>query len=300
LRAIRAVAELRQPNIVSAYTAFRCGGNLVFVMEYVVGLDLRRMVKARGALAVAHACSYAHQAALGLQHAHEQGMVDRDIKPGNLMLSYKKDRAVIKLLDFGLSKATSEQSASFDRVPDTGICPSPARIRPVAACGKRPMAGTGADQIGRHDWYREGATELVNRQNKQQGIWSGTVLEENRLVATSFAILILANGRAPVFINKLRHAPLDDWNNDTDDVRNLTSMISRDHRTLLITQSLDLGDALSRIFYRRRPPFSTATALPTLTRRQGGSSASTSRSEAASSPTHAAPASISTADSNNG
>jgi serine/threonine protein kinase len=119
LREIRAVAKLRHPNIVSAFNAFFCGPSLVFAMEYVVGLDLRRMVKARGALPAPHPCSYVHQAALGLQHAHEEGMVHRDIKPGNLMLSYKKDRAVIKLLDFGLSKATSEQNAS-----DVGISAS--------------------------------------------------------------------------------------------------------------------------------------------------------------------------------
>jgi len=112
LREIRAVAKLRHPNIVSAYSAFRCGGNLVFAMEYVVGLDLRRMVKACGPMPVAHACFFVNKAALGLQHAHEEGMVHRDIKPGNLMLSHKGNRAVIKLLDFGLSKATSEQDAS--------------------------------------------------------------------------------------------------------------------------------------------------------------------------------------------
>jgi WD40 repeat protein/serine/threonine protein kinase len=109
LREIRAVARLRHPNIVSAYTAFRCGPSLVFAMEYVEGLDLAKIVKAKGPLPVANACSYVHQAALGLQHAHEEGMVHRDIKPGNLMLSYKKERAVIKVLDFGLAKASSEQ-----------------------------------------------------------------------------------------------------------------------------------------------------------------------------------------------
>jgi len=112
LREIRAVAKLRHPNIVSAYSAFRCGGSLVFAMEYVVGLDLRRMVKACGPMPVAHASFFVHKAALGLQHAHEEGMVHRDIKPGNLMLSHKGNRAVIKLLDFGLSKATSEQDAT--------------------------------------------------------------------------------------------------------------------------------------------------------------------------------------------
>ena len=51
-------------------------------MEYVEGLDLRRMVKAKGPMPVGHACYFVHQAALGLQHAHEEGMVHRDIKPG--------------------------------------------------------------------------------------------------------------------------------------------------------------------------------------------------------------------------
>jgi len=112
LREIRAVARLRHPNIVSAYAAFRCGDSLVFAMEYAEGLDLARMVKARGPLQVAQACYYVQQAALGLQHAHEEGMVHRDIKPANLTLTHKKGRAVIKVLDFGLSKATSEQNAS--------------------------------------------------------------------------------------------------------------------------------------------------------------------------------------------
>jgi serine/threonine protein kinase/formylglycine-generating enzyme required for sulfatase activity len=112
LREIRAVARLRHPNIVSAYTAFHSGDELVFAMEYVVGLNLSQVVKAKGAIAVRQACVYAHQAALGLQYAHEEGMVHRDIKPANLMLSYQKDRPLIKLLDFGLSKAASEQSAS--------------------------------------------------------------------------------------------------------------------------------------------------------------------------------------------
>jgi serine/threonine protein kinase len=111
LREIRAVARLRHPNIVSAYTAFHCGNNLVFAMEYVEGLDLNRNVKAHGPLPVGHACYFAYQVALALQHAHEEGMVHRDIKPSNLMLSRKKRQAVIKVLDFGVAKATSEQNA---------------------------------------------------------------------------------------------------------------------------------------------------------------------------------------------
>jgi len=116
LREIRAVARLQHPNIVTAHSGFRCGESLVFAMEYVEGLDLARMVMAKGPMPVKHASYFVHQAALGLQHAHEDGMVHRDIKPGNLMLTHKRGKAVIKVLDFGLAKAEREQMV-LDPVP---------------------------------------------------------------------------------------------------------------------------------------------------------------------------------------
>ena len=109
LREIRAVARLRHPNIVTAYYATRIGESIVFAMEYVEGLDLSKLVKAKGPLPVGHACNFIHQAALGLQHAHEEGLVHRDIKPHNLMLSRKGDKATVKVLDFGLAKAAREE-----------------------------------------------------------------------------------------------------------------------------------------------------------------------------------------------
>ena len=109
LAEIRAVARLQHPNIVTAYSAFRLGESIVFAMEYVEGLDLAKMVKTKGPLPVAHASYFVSQAAQGMQHAHDQGMVHRDIKPGNLMLSHKESRAVVKVLDFGLAKATREE-----------------------------------------------------------------------------------------------------------------------------------------------------------------------------------------------
>ncbi len=105
---IRNAAKLLHPNIVAAYTAMQLGESLVLAMEYVEGLDLARLVKAKGPLPVAHACSYVHQAALGLQHAHEHGMVHRDIKPSNLMLAKQGSRGIVKVLDFGLAKVQSE------------------------------------------------------------------------------------------------------------------------------------------------------------------------------------------------
>ncbi len=128
LREIRAVAKLQHPNIVTAHAAFRCGASLVFAMEYVEGLDLARMVMAKGPVPSRHACYFVHQAALGLQHAHEAGMVHRDIKPSNLMLTHKAGKAVIKVLDFGLAKAGSEQNVQ-------GAVPAAANIDLRVATG---------------------------------------------------------------------------------------------------------------------------------------------------------------------
>ena len=108
LREIRSAAKLHHPNIVTAYSAIRLGESLVLAMEYVEGLDLAKLVKASGPLPVAHACYFIYQAALGLQHAHEHGMVHRDIKPANLMLAREGKKAIVKVLDFGLAKVTSE------------------------------------------------------------------------------------------------------------------------------------------------------------------------------------------------
>jgi serine/threonine protein kinase len=108
LREIRSAAKLQHPNIVTAYTAMRLGESLALSMEFVDGLDLARTVKAKGPLPVVNACYFINQAALGLQHAHERGMVHRDIKPANLILARDGKKAIVKVLDFGLAKVTSE------------------------------------------------------------------------------------------------------------------------------------------------------------------------------------------------
>jgi serine/threonine protein kinase len=130
LREIRAVAMLRHPNIVTAYSAARLGESIVFAMEYVDGLDLARFVKARGPLPIVHACYFTYQAALGLQHAHEKGMVHRDIKPHNLMLTHDGDRRIVKILDFGLAKATREQKFDGSLTSEGQLLGTPDYIAP--------------------------------------------------------------------------------------------------------------------------------------------------------------------------
>ncbi len=134
LREIRAVARLRHPNIVTAYHATRLGESIVFAMEYVPGYDLAQLVNGRGPLPVPLACNFVYQAALGLQHAHEEGLVHRDIKPSNLMLARKRDKPTIKVLDFGLAKATREERVDSGltgqgQMLGTPDCVAPEQIR---------------------------------------------------------------------------------------------------------------------------------------------------------------------------
>ncbi len=100
-REAQAVAQLRHPNIVGAHDVDRDGKFHFLVMEYVDGVSLQELVKRRGPLDPVRAAHYIHQAALGLEHAHEAGLVHRDIKPANLLV----DRAgVVKILDLGLAR----------------------------------------------------------------------------------------------------------------------------------------------------------------------------------------------------
>jgi WD40 repeat protein len=105
-REVRAAARLSHPNIVTTYDAEDAGEMHFLVMEYVEGVSLGRLVKERGPLPMAEACAYVRQAALGLQHAHERGMVHRDVKPDNLICCAD---GTVKVLDFGLAVLTAER-----------------------------------------------------------------------------------------------------------------------------------------------------------------------------------------------
>src|SRR5262249_42481028 len=83
-REIEAAAKLSHENVVMAYDADQAGDRHFFAMEFVEGTNLAKLVKEKGPLPIAQACDCIRQAALGLQHAHERGMVHRDIKPSNL------------------------------------------------------------------------------------------------------------------------------------------------------------------------------------------------------------------------
>jgi serine/threonine protein kinase len=101
-REIRIAGQLDHPNVVHAYDAGPAGSSHFLAMEYVEGTDLGRLVKQGGPLPALQACEYIRQAALGLQHAHERGLVHRDIKPHNLIMSIRD--GLIKVADLGLAR----------------------------------------------------------------------------------------------------------------------------------------------------------------------------------------------------
>jgi serine/threonine protein kinase len=153
LREMRALAQLSHPNIVIAHDADHVGDTYFLVMEYVAGTNLHKLVKQRGPLPVDRACDYVRQAALGLQHAHERGLVHRDIKPANLLLTSEGE--VVKVLDLGL--------ALIGKGPDEAEATATATSAPGAVMGtpdfmapEQALGAHGADI--RADIYSLGCT----------------------------------------------------------------------------------------------------------------------------------------------
>ncbi len=108
-REMEAVGRVVHPNIVLAHDAGEVDNQHFLVMEFVDGMDLSQLVARTGALKVADACELVRQAAVGLQHAHNHGLVHRDIKPSNMMLAdtglpqADGNSATVKILDLGLA-----------------------------------------------------------------------------------------------------------------------------------------------------------------------------------------------------
>ena len=99
-REIRAQAKLNHPNLVQAFDAGEDGNVQYLVVEYVPGTDLRRLVRTKGKLSVNQAANIIRQSALGLKQAHKLGLIHRDIKPGNILVT---PDGVAKLSDLGLA-----------------------------------------------------------------------------------------------------------------------------------------------------------------------------------------------------
>jgi serine/threonine protein kinase len=101
-------ALLRHPNLIAVYQVGHAAGCPYLVMAFVEGDNLDGLVGRYGPLPVAEACEVIRQAALGLQHLHEHGLVHRDVKPSNLMLT---PAGRVKVLDLGVARDLYRQGA---------------------------------------------------------------------------------------------------------------------------------------------------------------------------------------------
>src|SRR6185295_19765252 len=108
LREIEIAARLRHPNIVPLYDSGDAEGTLYFVMPYEEGPSLRSRLATAGPLPLPEAVNVLRDVARALQYAHEHGVVHRDIKPDNVMLS--GGAAVVA--DFGIAKAVTAAQAT--------------------------------------------------------------------------------------------------------------------------------------------------------------------------------------------
>jgi serine/threonine protein kinase len=168
-REIRAQAQFDHENLVRAFDAGHDGNVYFLVTEYVPGTDLRKLVRARGKLSMQDAATIISQAARGLAHAHARGLVHRDVKPGNLLVT---PDGKTKVSDLGLASfldVDDREDPRAGRIVGTAdyLSPehitSPASLSPVsdiyslgctlyyAVTGKVPFpGGTTRDKARRH------------------------------------------------------------------------------------------------------------------------------------------------------
>ena len=111
LREARAAASVRHPNVASVLHLGRTGSSYFYTMEFVEGETLEHLIRRSGRVEVKLALEIATQVAAGLAAVHEQNLVHRDIKPGNIMVRLKDDGSITaKIIDLGLAKAVTEPS----------------------------------------------------------------------------------------------------------------------------------------------------------------------------------------------
>jgi serine/threonine-protein kinase len=131
LREARSMASLNDPHIIQIYFIGDDFGQTFFVMEFVDGESLGSVLKREGKLKPEQAAKVICQTAMGLSTAHDKGVIHRDIKPGNLMLTA---RGMVKIADFGIALTTQDFSK---KLTSTGeFVGTPGYLSPEVCLGK--------------------------------------------------------------------------------------------------------------------------------------------------------------------
>ncbi|QEL17092.1 serine/threonine protein kinase [Limnoglobus roseus] len=138
-REAAAAAKLNHPNIVALLDADEAQGRYYLALEFVYGSDLSRMVKEFGPLPSSEAAEYIRQAALGLQHAHENNLIHRDIKPSNVLVSGERAQpgtggvATVRILDMGLVRSLEDSPDTTEVTRDGTVVGTPDYMAPEQA-----------------------------------------------------------------------------------------------------------------------------------------------------------------------
>ena len=149
VREARAAAKLSHPNIVQGIDVGYADGYYYFAMELVDGVTLRDLVKSEGGLEEKQALDITLSIAKALEHAHKHGIVHRDVKPHNIIIS---SEGVAKLADLGLARSTLQDDSLVDSLTDDGqAVGTPHYMAPEQVRGER-------DVDIRADIYSLGAT----------------------------------------------------------------------------------------------------------------------------------------------
>ncbi|WP_170270093.1 Stk1 family PASTA domain-containing Ser/Thr kinase [Heliorestis acidaminivorans] len=111
-REAQAIASLSHPNIVNVYDVGREGETDYIVMEYIDGPTLKEVIRRNGSLEPVEAVNLARQICDALEHAHEKGIIHRDIKPHNILLTAS---GRVKVTDFGIARSTTQNTMTMDR-----------------------------------------------------------------------------------------------------------------------------------------------------------------------------------------
>ncbi len=106
IREARIQAQLNHPNVVNVHNLLEHEGHLLLVMEFVEGYTLDQLIQTRGALPYDKAIEITRQVLEALSFMHSKGVIHRDLKPGNIMITRG---GLVKVTDFGIAKATSEK-----------------------------------------------------------------------------------------------------------------------------------------------------------------------------------------------
>jgi serine/threonine protein kinase len=250
LREARAAASVRHPNVASVLHLGRTGSSYFYTMEFVEGETLEHLIRRSGRLEVKLALEIATQVAAGLAAVHEQNLVHRDIKPGNIMVRLKDDGSITaKIIDLGLAKAVSEPSFQTAISTPGGFVGTPGFASP------EQFAGLALDT--RSDLYSLGVTlwEMLTGSTPFRGT-PGEVMYQHQ--HTPLPLEQLEDVPQPLVVlleGLLEKDPGRRFQNPADLLKAMATITGAvDARRRITRQSLEKASSTASRVGPRRPP----------------------------------------------